>query len=58
MRIEAGVSDFIQHRHGKDKRQNDEEYRNLVIDKIEHFGSFSWALILLAQIVQTVLAVD
>ncbi len=39
------------------KIQNDEEYRNLVIDKIEHFGSFSWALILLAQIVQTVLAV-
>ena len=39
------------------KIQQDEVYRNEILTKIEEFGSFSWALILLAQIIQTVLAV-
>ena len=39
------------------KIQHDEVYRNEILTKIEEFGSFSWALILLAQIIQTVLAV-
>ncbi len=37
--------------------QNDEEYRTHILDKIKSLGSYSWALILLAQIIQTVLAV-
>ncbi len=39
------------------KIQNDEEYRNHVLDEINKYGSWSWSLILLAQVVQTVLAV-
>ena len=39
------------------KVQQDEEYRNAVINKIKGYGSFSWALILLAQVIQTVLAI-
>lgn len=39
------------------KIQNDEEYRNHVLDVINKYGSWSWSLILLAQVVQTVLAV-
>ncbi len=39
------------------KIQNDEEYRTHILDKIKSLGSFSWALILLAQIIQTVLAI-
>lgn len=39
------------------KIQKNEEYRNKVLDKIESYGSYSWLLILTAQIVQTVLAI-
>lgn len=39
------------------KINDDPGYRQIVIDKIESFGSFSWAIILLAQIFQTILAV-
>ncbi len=37
--------------------QNDEEYRENILNKIKGFGSFSWAIILGAQILQTILAI-
>ncbi len=39
------------------KIQQDEEYRNHILELIEKYGSWSWSLILTAQVVQTVLAV-
>lgn len=39
------------------KINTNEEYRTVVIDKINSYGHFSWAIILLAQIIQTILAV-
>lgn len=39
------------------KIQKDESYRNEVLDKINSYGSFSWAIILGAQVIQTVLAI-
>ena len=37
--------------------QSDEIYRNEILAKLESFGSFSWVLLIGAQILQTVLAV-
>lgn len=37
--------------------QNDEAYRNEIISKINKYGSFSWIIIIGAQILQTILAV-
>lgn len=39
------------------KIQNDEAYREVVVTKLKSFGSFSWIILILAQILQTVLAV-
>lgn len=39
------------------KIQNDEGYRNTVVTKLKSFGSYSWIILILAQILQTVLAV-
>lgn len=37
--------------------QNDEAYCNEVVEKLNSFGSFSWIILILLQVVQTVLAV-
>lgn len=37
--------------------QKDEEYRNYIIEQLNSFGSFSWIILMLLQVVQTVLAI-
>ena len=39
------------------KIQNDEEYRNYIIGRINNLGSWSWLAIILAQIIQTIFAI-
>lgn len=39
------------------KIQNDAEYRDMIISQIDSYGAFSWIIIVLIQILQTVLAV-